>query len=61
MRKLVFKKWVTYLLVVINLLAVLIMASDFENISTFIIVHLVALIIFVINSMLLLKHSKEFM
>lgn len=61
MRKLVFKKWVTYLLVVINLLAVLIMASDCENISTFIIVHLVALIIFVINSMLLIKHSKEFM
>lgn len=61
MRKLVFKKWVTYLLVVINLLAVLIMASDCKNISTFIIVHLVALIIFVINSMLLIKHSKEFM
>lgn len=60
MKRFVFKKWFTYLLVGINLLAVLFMSADFEDMATFHLVHLVALTIFVINSMLLLKHSKEF-
>ena len=59
MNRLVFKKWVVWLLIIINTFAICIMGSECEDLTLFIIGHLIAGIVFVINSQLLLKYGKE--
>ena len=57
MKKKRFKKWVEYTLLVINFLAFIMLGSDSDNMSTFIIIHITAFAIFAINTMLLFKYS----
>ena len=59
MRRKVFKDWVVMVLGFVNILAVLFMASDWENMLTFHLVHIIALIIFVINTILIFKYGKK--
>ena len=51
------RKWVEYSLIIINILAFIVMASDCESTKVFIISHLIALIIFVLNNHLLIKYT----
>lgn len=51
------RKWAEYSLIIINILAFIVMASDCESTKVFIISHLITLIIFVLNSHLLIKYT----
>lgn len=52
------KKWVKNLLIIINLIMFLIMASECENLTLFFISHLIAATVFCINSYILIKNMK---
>lgn len=63
-KKVYFRKWVSVLLLMIDMLAIMVLASDQQEIGTFIIVHLIGLIVFTIATSLLFrfgnpKHFKE--
>lgn len=58
MSKRYIKNWVQVLLVIINMLAILIMGSDCEDIKIFIVSHLFAGLVFVLNSLILLKYGR---
>lgn len=57
MKKKRFKKWVEYTLLTINFLAFIMLGSDCYDMGAFIAIHLIAIIIFLINTMLLFKYS----
>lgn len=59
MEKKVFKKWVVGVLAIINMIALMIMGSDCESLTTFLITHLIATSIFVLNSMIIVKYGKK--
>ena len=59
MKRRVFKDWVIILLSIINIFCVFFISADFENMITFHLVHIVALIIFIFNSVLIIRHGKE--
>lgn len=52
------KKWAVKTLVIINILALCIMASECESLSLFAISHLTACGVFVLNSMILKKYGR---
>ena len=63
-KKVYFRKWVSVLLLMIDMLAVMVLASDQQDTGTFIIVHLIGLAVFTIATSLLFrfgnpKHFKE--
>lgn len=57
MKKLKLKNWVKNTLVIINLIAFLVMASECEDLGLFLISHIVAATVFCINSYILIKHQ----
>lgn len=57
MKRLKLRKWAEYSLIIINILAFIVMASECESTKVFIISHLIAAIIFVLNSHLLIKYT----
>lgn len=59
MKKLVLKNWVTNTLLTISCIALLFMGSDCENFKTFIISHFVALGVFVICTIIIIKYGKR--
>ena len=60
MKKIKFKKWVETTLEIINFLAILVFASDSNSTITFIIVHLLALAVFLMNTYLLYTFTDMF-
>lgn len=60
MKKLVFKKWVQNLLLVIGVIAIIISASEVENLSSFIIVHSICGLILTLIAILLFKYGRDY-
>lgn len=54
------KKWFETVLIIINILAFIVLGSDSDSLSLFIVVHLVALAIFLFNNYLLYKYTDLF-
>lgn len=54
-KKVYFRKWVSVLLLMIDMLAVMVLASDQQETGTFIIVHLIGLAVFTIVTSLLFR------
>lgn len=59
MKRHTFKNWVSYTLLAITLFAILVLGTDQVDWSSFVIVHLIALLIIVVNSILLFLYGKE--
>ena len=59
MKRKVFKDWVVMVLGFVNILAVLFMTGDWENMLTFHLVHVIALLIFIANTTLIVKYGKK--
>ena len=60
MKKRYLKNWIVNLLFIIQVLLVLLLASDTTNLSLFIISKIIMLTIFLINHFILYKYSKLF-
>lgn len=58
-KKLVFKKWVEYLLIIISLLAFFILGADSEDLKFFIVSKLICITIIGVNTELLLKYGRS--
>ena len=58
MKKVVLKKWVEYVLIIINLIALILIGSDSNNIGTFILIHFTALVVFMGSSLMLIKYGR---
>lgn len=58
MKKRRLKRWVVWLLTIISTLAFIIMASDCEDMSIFIISHIIATLVFVFCSYVLIKNME---
>lgn len=58
MKRIVLKKWVEVVIIFIQVLLIMIMASESDDLKVFVISKLIALIIFVINSLILFKYSR---
>jgi len=54
------KQWVIYLLLVINIITVMFMCADFENMVIFHLVHISSFIIFIVNTLILIKYTDLF-
>lgn len=52
------RKWAVKVLVIINILALCIMASECDSLSLFMVSHLGACSVFAINSMILKKYGR---
>lgn len=50
------RKWVKYLLTAVCIISVVIMASECEDTFTFVISHILAFVVFVMNTNILLKY-----
>lgn len=59
MKKLKLKSWVEYLIAIINFIALLIIGSESSDTLFFIASHIIAVGIFVINSMILIKYGRS--
>lgn len=59
-RKLKLKKWVVYLLLTINMIAILFMGAECEDFKLFVTSKIIALGIFIINNLILAKYSDIF-
>lgn len=57
-KRLYIKNWIQVLLIIINVIAILIMGSDCEDLNLFITSHLLAGLVFGINSLILLKYGR---
>jgi hypothetical protein len=53
------KKWVINTLVGINFISLLIMGSDSKDLSVFIIVHIIALVVFLLSGYILIKNERD--
>lgn len=58
MKRIVLKKWVEVVIIFIQVLLIMIMASESDDLKVFVISKLIALVIFVINSLILFKYSR---
>lgn len=58
MKRLVFKKWVVYILVSINMMLLMLLGSECESTLVFLISHIAFLGLFVFNSLLLYKYAN---
>lgn len=59
MKKVVLKKWLEVVLIIIDIIAFICLASDSDNLINFCIVHLIASIIFIIVSYILIKYGRD--
>lgn len=59
MKKNVLKDWVVGVLVIINLLAVMVMGSECESLTVFLISRLIAVGMFAFNTKLIMKYGKK--
>lgn len=59
MKRKVLKDWVVIVLGFVNILAVMFIASDWENMLTFHLVHIIALAIFIFNATIITKYGKK--
>lgn len=59
MKKIVLKDWVVVILAIINMFAIMVMGSDCESLKTFLISHLIAASVFILNSMIIVKYGKK--
>jgi hypothetical protein len=59
MRKMKLKNWVVYLLMGVNFIALIFMASDSKGLGEFILIHLISTLIFVVNSLIIIKYGKR--
>ena len=55
----VLRKWVTVLLVIINIIALFILASDNDNLVVFFITHIIALIVFILNTAIIIRFGNK--
>lgn len=58
MKRIVLKKWVEVVLIFIQVILFMILGSESDDLKVFVISKLIALIIFVMNSMILFKYSR---
>ena len=59
MKRMVLKDWVVVVLAVINMFAIMIMGSECESLFAFLITHLIAAVVFALNSMIIVKYGKK--
>ena len=59
MKRLVFKDWVAYLLITVMILALFVMGTDQTNFAEFLVVHFIALLVFLLNTFLLIVFGKK--
>jgi hypothetical protein len=59
MKKRIFKDWVVMVLGFINILCVLIFFADCEDTGVFCLTHIIALVIFILNVILITKYGKK--
>jgi hypothetical protein len=53
------KKWVISTLAGINFLSLIVMGSDSKDLSVFIIVHIIAVAVFILSGYILLKNDRD--
>ena len=58
MKKRYLKKWVEYVLLTIQFMLILIIGGESDNLSIFTISKLIALVIFFVNHLILVKYTK---
>ena len=54
----VLKKWVEYILLTIQLMLILILCAESNNFTIFLISKLIALVIFFVNHLILVKYTR---
>lgn len=59
MKRLVFKKWVMVVLGIIEFIAFIFICSDCEDLTLYMVSHLIAGIVFATTSMLLIKYGRK--
>lgn len=59
-KKLVLKSWVEKLLGVIVILAIMVGASECDNLKLFVISHIVAVVIILLIAMIFLKYGRDY-
>lgn len=59
MKKRYLKRWVEYLIVTVQLILFMIMGAESDNLKVFIFSKIIALILFYLNSLILLKYSRN--
>lgn len=57
-KKVVLKKWVEYILLTIQFMLILILGAESDNFIIFLISKLIALVIFFVNHLILVKYTK---
>lgn len=57
-KKVVLKKWVEYVLLTIQFMLILILGAESDNFIIFLISKLIALVIFFVNHLILVKYTK---
>ena len=58
-RKRKLKNWVISTLAGINFLSLIVMGSDAEKLSVFIIVHIIALVVFLLSGYIIIKNERD--
>ena len=58
-KRIVLKKWVENLIYIISGLALLVIVSECDKISTFLITHIIALVIFAGTGLILTKYGRD--
>lgn len=58
MKKRYLKKWVEYSIIFIQFILIMILSTDSDNLSTFIISKIIVLLIFYINHLILKNYTK---
>lgn len=59
MKRMYFKKWVTYLLIVVDFLLLLIMGSDCNNLLLFFIKNVITTALFLADTYLIIKYGSR--
>lgn len=58
MKRIVLKRWVEVVIIFMQVILIMILGSESDDLKVFVISKLIALIIFVINSLILFKYSR---
>lgn len=58
MKRLYFRKWVDVVLVFIQMMLVILLGSEVDDLSIFVLSKIIFMAIFILNSYLLLKYSR---
>lgn len=57
-KKVILKKWVEYILLIIQFILILILGAESDNFTIFLISKLIALAIFFVNHLILVKYTR---